>query len=77
MSTSKIADHQSVDKIKVARFFLVQQTKMKNNIPTWPQKTPNSHETYQNGYKVPHDPEMYQILQPKSFHNLPKLAFLV
>jgi hypothetical protein len=41
---------------KVARFFLVQQTKMANNKPTWTQKyIPNRHKTYQNGNKIPND----------------------
>jgi hypothetical protein len=38
---------------------------------------PISHKIYQNSNKIPNGLEIYQIFQPKSFRNTPKLAYLV
>jgi hypothetical protein len=47
----------NLENCRVANFFLVQQTNLINNLPTWPQKIPSSHK---NGIKIPNDQDRYQ-----------------
>jgi hypothetical protein len=56
--------------IRVARFFLVQQTKKGKNIP-------NYHKIYQMSVKRPKVHKIYQHLPLQDPQNLPKFGFLV
>jgi hypothetical protein len=57
---------------RVARFFLIQQTKTGNIIPKWPQKYQTGHKKYQNDKKYAKTATkyLYQILHPSKLYQI-------
>jgi hypothetical protein len=61
----------------LARFFLVQHTKMGKNTLKWPQDSPNGHKVIWNGSKIDRMAKtLTNNFHWKTLQNLPKLGFL-
>jgi hypothetical protein len=64
-------------RIRVARFFLVQYTKMGVKYTKLPQNIPDIHRIYQMAVKRPNSIKYTSIFHCKTLQKLPKLRFLV